>query len=76
MLTVDGRTLELVQQKFAEQRLEALKTIEFGQPHVIGDYATYRQCVGFLSGLAYFDKALNEAREQANQEAGAPPKAA
>lgn len=74
MLTVDGRILELVQKKIEESRQETRDILEFGQPHVVTDMPVYRQFVGYLSGLAFLKKAIDEAREQANQEAGAPPR--
>lgn len=76
MLTVDGRTLELVRAAIAASRKETRDIMEFGQPHIVVDYATYRQYVGYLSGLAFLEKAITEAREQATQEAGSAPKAA
>lgn len=69
-LTVDGRTLELARKKVEETRQTTRDKLEFGQPHVIPDYASYRYEVGYLAGLAYLETAINEAREQANKEAG------
>lgn len=74
MLTTDGRVLELVKQKIETSRQETREILEYGQTHVVTDHATYRQFVGYLSGLAFIDKAIAEAREQAEQEAGAPPR--
>lgn len=76
MLTVDGRTLELVRAAIAASRKETRDILEYGQPHIITDHAKYRQLVGYLSGLAFLEKAITEAREQATQEAGSAPKAA
>ena len=73
MLTTDGRTLELVQKAIGAAREETRDILEFGQPHVIADHATYRQFVGYLSGLAFLEKAITEARQQAEQEAGSRP---
>ncbi len=76
MLTIDSRTLEIVREKVALSRKEARDAMEYGQPHVVSDYATYRQYVGYLSGLAFLEKAITESREQAEQEAGTRPAAA
>lgn len=76
MLTVDGRILELVRKAIAESREETRDILEFGQVHVVPDHATYRQYVGYLSGLAFLEAAIEQARQQAEQEAGASPRAA
>ena len=75
MLTVDGRILELVIKAVAVSREETRDILDYGQPHVVPDYATYQRYVGYLSGLAFLEKAVTEARSQAEQEAGAPPRA-
>lgn len=74
MLTTDGRTLELTGKAIAEEMDKTKSAIEYGQPHVIADFATYQRHVGYLSGLAFFEKALVDARSQAEQEAGSPPR--
>ncbi len=74
MLTTDGRTLALTGKAIAEEMAETKTLIDYGQPHVIPDFATYQRYVGYLSGLAFFEKALAEARSQAEQEAGQPPR--
>ncbi len=73
MLTLDQRTLEIAREKIAKSRKETRDLLEFGQPHVVSDLPTYRQFVGYLSGLAFLEKSLTEAREQAEQEAGTRP---
>ncbi len=73
MLTIDQRTLEIAREKIARSRKETRDIMEYGQPHVVADYPTYRQFVGYLSGLAFLEKTITEAREQAEQEAGTRP---
>lgn len=76
MQTVDGRTLELVRTAIAESAGKTRTILEYGEPHVVVDHATYRQYVGYLSGLAFIEKAISDSREQAEQEAGSRPAAA
>ena len=73
MLTIDQRTLEIAREKIARSRKETRDILEFGQTHVVVDHGAYRQFVGFLSGLAFLEKAITESREQAEQEAGTRP---
>lgn len=76
MLTTDGRTLDLVRKNFAAEIEKTREAIEYGQPHVITDFAIYQRHVGFLAGLRFLESALIEARQQAEQEAGTRPAAA
>jgi hypothetical protein len=76
MLTTDGRTLELVRKAFAAEVEKTRDAIEYGQPHVVSDFAIYQRHVGFIAGLRFLETALTEARQQAEQEAGQPPRAA
>ena len=76
MLTIDSRTLELVRQAFAEEVEKTKTALEYGQPHVITDFAIYQRHVGFIAGLRFLETAITTAREQAEKEAGSVPKAA
>ena len=76
MLTTDGRTLELVRKAFADEAKKTEETVNYGQPHIVPDYATYQRHVGYLSGLAFLETTITQAREQAEQEAGQAPRAA
>ncbi len=76
MLTIDGRTLEIVREKIALSRKETRDTLELGQLHVVTDFPMYQRHVGYLAGLAFLEKAIAESREQAEQEAGTRPAAA
>lgn len=76
MLTTDGRTIELMR-KAVDAEIDTTKTaIEYGQVHIITDFAVYQRHVGFIAGLRFLETALTDARQQAEQEAGTRPAAA
>lgn len=68
MLTVDGRTIELTRKAITEEIGKTMEILEYGQPHVVSDFATYQRHVGYLSGLRFLEQSMNVARAAAEQE--------
>ena len=70
MLTVDSRTLDLALKLIDEDIAKKTETIQHGHPSAIPDFGIYQRYVGHIMGLMAAKDLIEQAREQANKEAG------